>query len=238
MTLINDLQWGRILALAWLESEFKDRFEINPLTAFAWLITNESVLQGKYHPSIVQNLGIKNPNISLSNIEGMSWPTVDFSALSGGDLDACIQGTVGSINADGTSLWFRGSESEQALKSAPPAPGAATLTSKAWVQIYARIWMDHRLDDLEQQWKTKYGPGKQGYVDEFEKDPVAAITRIVAEIKDKGWKTPIAYGPGTRLWAVQDPTVGGLNPGNPPTIKPLVMPAATPPIVWDFNKCL
>lgn len=231
MALLTDLQRGRILALVWLDPQFKEEFEKNPTKAFKILRTTRAdELRQTYGESIFQDLGIDDPNFSLSNFEAMSWLNVDFRSISGSDLDACIQGNMGSI-VPGESLWFWNSQSESALAEAPPD----TLTKKEWGRIYARIWMDYRLPDMAQQLREKYGP-QRWYVERFEKHPAVIVEEIAKDINMNGWGTEIKFALGvTRLFVVQDPPASLPGPISGVTVQTGLI--ENKPILWEVNKC-
>jgi hypothetical protein len=219
---LTDLQWGRILALMWLEPEFKVDFEKDPVQAFRRLRepARKAALGKKYGDFILADLGLESDDISLTNFEVMSWDGVDFWGMPGAQLHDCIQGkNIDDMKPD-ESAWFWNSRSKSALGAEPN-----TLTARDWVRIYARIWMDYRFDDFKNALIGKsdeeiekdedlklaktivdhYGPTKKGYVEEFDKNPAATVQRIKDEFDQKKWD-PINYKPETtRLFTVIHP---------------------------------
>lgn len=232
MALRTDLQRGRILALVWLDPQFKEEFEKNPTKAFKILRTTRAdELRQTYGESILQDLGIDDPNFSLSNFEAMSWLNVDFWSISGNELDACIQGNRDDI-VPGESSWFWNAQSEAALGATPD-----TLTRKEWGRIYARIWMDYRLSNMDQQLREKYGP-QRWYVERFEKHPAVIVEEIAKDINMNGWGTEIKFALGvTRLFVVQAPpaSLAALIEADKTVVKTGL--PGNQPLSWEVNKC-
>src|SRR5262249_22486754 len=146
------------------------------------------------------------------------------------------------------SPWVWGAQSRGALGPANRTAGEErTLTAEEWVRIYARIWMDHRLDepDMGQPYKKKYGP-KKGHMEGFETDLAATVEKIAEEFNNKfkngeeGWQ-PIEYTRGTtRLYAVMKSKASLPDWGlDKPTVTNLVRTGTVEnqPLVWLVNKC-
>jgi hypothetical protein len=201
---LKDGQWGRLLALAWLDQTFKEKFETDPVAAVAHLKTNQAEYRSDFGDDFLDGLGLKDDNVVLANFESMSWKNTKFEQMSGKRLDECIRGEhIDGLNPE-PSDWFWGDRSEVAFQEAQE--GLKTLTARDWVRIYARIWMDHRLntESIDEKYTNTYGP-PQGYVEGFEKDPAATVKKIVEEIKTKKWGIQIEYQYRvTRLYAVAD----------------------------------
>lgn len=215
-------QWGRILALAWLDPTFKEKFEFDPAKAVKYLREKEEAYQSDFGNDFLANLGLQDNNVILANFEAMTWDGTGFETRSGKELDDWIQGQ-GSINEVAPDLceWFwdgengLGLKDEQRLKDGQESKESGderTLDGKDWVRIYARIWMDNRLDGMDQEYRAIYGLEKKNYMEKYDEDPAAAIEEIVTEMKKmvaetKGYAkmSPIVYARGTtRLFEVTD----------------------------------
>jgi hypothetical protein len=241
---LDDRQWGRILALAWLDNKFRKKLETNPITAFAYLKEHETTFRNDYGTYFLDELGLRGDNVVLTNFEVMSWEGVDFGSMSEDRLDECIQGVnIAGMGPD-QSRWFWNSRSDDALVDAPAtAQEKRTLTPAEWVRIYARLWMDLRIDEptMSQSYKAKYGPTMKRYVEEFDKDPAETIKKIAEEFNNNvnagnpGWKKLNYVHNNTRLFAVvgkpQDwldqELVGCVRTGK---VRNL-------PLTWVLKKC-
>lgn len=242
---LDDQQWGRILALAWLDDEFRKKFEMNPLTAFAYLKEHEDTFKQDYGDYFLEELGLKGNDVILTNFQVMAWDGVNFAEMSGDRLDECIQGTnIENLGPD-QSIWFWNMLLGDALVEASATNGEPrTLTPTEWVRIYARLWMDLRFDELTMpnQIRAKYErPIKGQFVEEFDKNPTDVIGKIAKEFSDKvdagelGWKKLDYVLNRIRLYSV----IGKPQDWTPQELAGCVRTGnlRTFPLTWVLKKC-
>ncbi len=229
----TDQQWGRLLALAWLEPGFKKELEKSAASAFSYLKENEAQLRIKYGDFILEDLGLTGENIVPANFENMAWEGIDFGGMTGERLDECIRGDNIAGMKPAESLWYWKSYNNNAVNPNPPTE---TLQGEDWVRIYARIWMDIRLDDpsISPDLKKKYIPHRN-YMADFEQDPAKTVSRIKDEF-DKLKFDPL--NPST-LYELTDAPKKDPNFNNQ-ILTQIVKTgkAEEEPLVWDFKKCL
>jgi len=81
---------GAHLSVAWLEDEFRKKFEADPVDAFAYLKRNETVFRSKYGDYFLEELGLEGDNVVLLNLETIPWDVLIFGSV-GERLDEFIQ---------------------------------------------------------------------------------------------------------------------------------------------------
>ncbi|MBI3756480.1 MAG: hypothetical protein HY267_00735 [Deltaproteobacteria bacterium] len=228
---LSELQWGRILALAWLDKLFKDTFEADPTKAFNDLKdpVKKKELRQKYGDFILEELGLEAENISFIDLETMTWDGTDFAGMPGAQLQKCIN--VGGAVRPPSGRWFLGADKVGVpLTDNPQDGGERVLTAEEWGRLYSRIWMDHRLDelDMDPQLKEQYGPKKE-YMEKFERDPARVVADIAGELHIE-----FIHGK-TRLYGV----LGKPADWGDTDLSGLVRTGkiGEQPLVWVVNKC-
>jgi hypothetical protein len=168
---LNEFQWGRILAVAWKHPSFGTDLEKDPAGALQRLKTsNPPLVLASEH----QALGLNDP--APFHLESIHSPS-EFSGDPARILHEIIttgrrtpSGPVVEVREDS---WFL----EPARNGNATQPGD-TLTLAQWARIYARLWMDFRIN---QPGFTNTLPSgaiytpQRGYDNRFAKDPTDVI---------------------------------------------------------------
>jgi hypothetical protein len=159
---LTEIQWGRILALAWIDDQFKESFEKDPARALEDL---------KKHPDLgvglFEELGLEDDS-PLVDLECIVDYPVDFSGLSRERL-AAIKNTGEPEMPD--SYWYWGLGESAGPHLATRSGTNESLTKSQWTQIYARIWEDER-----------FGNPKRYYKARFERNPAKIVKEITEEM--------------------------------------------------------
>jgi len=216
---LTEIQWGQILALAWIDEGFRDTFEKNPFQALQDLKNDPDLGAGLF-----DELGLEDEP-SLVDLERIVDYPVDFAGVPIDRLIRIRNGDEPLPMPD--SYWYWGLASKK-----NPATHSGTnpdaLTKMQWTQIYARIWEDERSDDPAT---------KKNYKANFEKNP-AKVVRDIAE-ESKQWPEPVnpinyAYNT-TRLYIFDS------KPDNwsDEQLEGIVMTGKVNehPLVWMVSKC-
>lgn len=168
---LSDVQWGRLLALAWIDPAFKGALEMDPALAIKNLKTS-----GKLTAVELQAIGLDpSPTVQdhLLNLGTISYYT-DYTNAKYSELDAIVS-RGGKHDEDG---WFWDGILGATATSAPSASSQqGGISMPDWSRIYARIWIDHRLnepgfgaDPIKYPLKNHRGA--------FEKDPATTVENI------------------------------------------------------------
>jgi hypothetical protein len=174
---LNEIQWGRILALAWINEKFKASFEKDPAKALRDLKT-----QSGLGAELFEELSLDD-NTSLVDLDRITNYPLDFAGVPKARLQMIADGLEKVKIPD--ARWYWGLRKGEKKKGIATRAEAGTLTPAEWGQIYARIWEDE-----------KFGAPKKNYKARFEKDPAEVVEAITAELG-------IPYKRGdTRLFAI------------------------------------
>src|SRR5262245_21639194 len=146
---LNEIQWGRILALAWIDDQFKESFEKNPAKALRDLKKRPGLGVGLFEEL---GLGDTPPLVDLERI--VDYP-VDFAGV---PKDRLINIRNGNEKIEmSNSRWYWGlREDERKKGTATHSDTKEPVTAAQWGQIYARIWEDERFDDRKQDYKARF----------------------------------------------------------------------------------
>jgi hypothetical protein len=195
---LNEIQWGQILALAWLNEDFKMDFEIDPAKALKDLRTKDSPLRNSlqnknpFSEDILDDLGIDD-NSPLIDLERIVEYPVDFSGAPEAMLLKIIAGNDQSPVKMEEAPWYWGWREGEEKHGIATKVEKDTLKGVEWGQIYACIWKDERFG----------GPDKKNYKAQFERDPAQIVKEIAKEVNSDATKSPITYTENvTRLFAV------------------------------------
>lgn len=173
---LNEIQWGRLLALAWLEDEFKDAFEINPAQALRDLREPNSTLRQNLkdksllNDDILEELGLDD-DTALVDLERIVDYPVDFAGAPKALLDEIIQ-TPDSDHSRAMPpayyYWGLDDQKKEGIATGDDPTGTA-LSLSVWTKIYACIWKDEKPDN----------PEKKNYKARFERDPALVVKEIM-----------------------------------------------------------
>lgn len=187
---LTEIQWGRILALAWRDNTFKVAFEKDPAQTL------------RSHPRSIGlltsfGIGSTDPIVDVF-IVNQGGP--NFAQASPQVIDDVIRGNLPASLPEDSWFW---DSVRQGDATQPPVPAADFITLSQWGKLYARVWMDERLNESTfQPFRATYGP-KKNYLRRFEKNPTA----IVRELTDTtsppaGPLLSIPYTQNTRLFVL------------------------------------
>jgi hypothetical protein len=182
---LSEAEWGQILALAWRDQGFKLAFERNPVEAL------KSHDHGK---TLLKTILVKNNNaFPLFELRMLDYGGYDFAGTTASDLEDIFLGKR-SVTAEDS--WFCDPLARKG--DATRTAQDDTLSLADWGRIYARIWLDKRIDEngagfSDQHIQKIYGEKKK-YAEKFEADPAEVVKKITEELKNHKDKPPqISY---------------------------------------------
>lgn len=231
LTALDEAQRGRLLALAWIDSQFKVDFEKDPAAALRSLKLSVNT-PGKPDKATLMDIGLdpdSNVKDRLVDLLTVKYPA-DFRGMPCAQLDDVIQKGKPEMAEDDWS-W-------DGIVEATATNAGTALALSHWGRIYARIWMDDRIDTLPNACKEKYGP-QQKYREAFETDPAAVVEAITQELKSKGIVT-IPYTRGVdRLFVLLPRPDAWTDPQVATCVKTgkLEGKTNTYPLQWICKKC-
>jgi len=167
---LNEIQWGRILALAWLDDEFKAAFEKDPARALRGLKTRPGL-----GADLFEELGL-DEDASFIDLEHIADYPVDFPGVPKARLLKIKNGDEYDKVKLADALWHWGL-GRDAIKGIATREAKGTLTAAEWGRIYARIWEDERFGDPKKNYKAR-----------FERDPAEVVNDITAELSISHYK--------------------------------------------------
>jgi hypothetical protein len=184
---LNEIQWGRILALAWRDNNFKVDFEKDPEKALRSHGRSKNLL-------IEFGIDPTDPIVDVTIIQSGG---PNFAQAHPQVIDAVIRGNQPAALPEDSWFW------DSILQGNATQPAATDLiTLGQWGKIYARIWMDERLHESTfQPFRATYGP-KRNYLRQFEKNP-AVVVNLLTGSSLAGPPLNISYTPNvTRLFVL------------------------------------
>jgi hypothetical protein len=216
---LDEIQWGRILAFAWLNKDFKAAFETNPTKALRDLKG-----QGGLGAELFEELGLDD-NPPLVDLERIVDYPVDFVGVPEDRLIKIRKGDEPVRMPN--SQWYWGLREDERNKGIATRSGTdEPVTTTQWGQIYARIWEDERSG----------GSDKKNYKARFERDPAAVVKEIAEESKAMEGMKPINYEYGVTPLYVFDPKPTDWDDEQ---LEGVVTTGKVngQPLVWMVTKC-
>jgi hypothetical protein len=164
---LTEIQWGRILALAWIDDQFRKSFEKDPAKALRDLNTHSGL-----GADLFEELGLDN-NPPLVDLERIVDYPVDFAGIPKERLLKIQGGEEQDKVKMSDARWYWGlREGEIKSDVAIRSVDGTTLTAAEWGRIYACIWEDERFG----------GASKQDYKRRFERDPAEIVEKITEKL--------------------------------------------------------
>ena len=179
---LNEIQWGRLLALAWLESSFKKAFEIDPAKTLQDLRNSQSDLrqslktENLLNDDIIEELGIDD-DTALVHLEHIIDYPVDFAGAPKALLDEIIKAPDSDHSRAMPPAYYYWGLNEQKKEGIATGEDERALSLSVWTKIYACIWKDEKPDNQE----------KKDYKARFERNPALVVKEILKnELKLEG----------------------------------------------------
>jgi hypothetical protein len=208
---LNELQWGRIFALAWRNKNFRDTLEKDPAAALMTLRDNPNFFSGRdpdtgkdsYIPpfDVIREITPLPGDDEIVDPNRIVYPE-DFGGMQPTRLKEIIQDE--KPVAMSIEYWFWGEDKGVATTNDEPD----TISLRDWGRIYARLYVDERihLPHFKSEFPDLYHP-KKDYSVRFRLSPAAVVNAIAAEfsLRDPQFPVPaLGYKPDhPRLFALK-----------------------------------
>ena len=177
---LNELQWGRIFALAWRNNDFKAALEKDPATALTDLRDNPNSFLRRpdsYIPplDVIREITPPSSDDEIIDPNRIVYPE-DFGGMQPTRLKEIIQDI--KLVAMSIEYWFWGENKGVATTN----DERDTISLKDWGRIYARLYVDERihLPHFKSEFPDSYHP-KKDYTMRFRLSPAAVVNAIKKE---------------------------------------------------------